>query len=150
VNEKGLSRKNVRVVDSQLDRLQQEYVDIVFCHSDPLTPTETVVRAMTDIIRGGRATAWGTCDWSAHQITEAYWIAQHLGECRLATVFLIPCNGAVAIAGLEPPTVEQPHYHLLHRRKFETEFFPLYYAPYMLGMCVTLSFVLLRYCICTT
>ena len=58
-----------------------DYVDLLFCHRpDPLTPTETVVRAMTDIVRSGRATAWGTSEWSAQQITEAVWIARSFGR----------------------------------------------------------------------
>lgn len=37
-------------MDASLNRLQTPYVDLVFCHRpDPLTPTETVVRAMTDV-----------------------------------------------------------------------------------------------------
>lgn len=115
VNEKGLSRKHVREgLDAALDRLQVEYVDLVFCHRpDPLTPTETVVRAMTDAVRGGLATAWGTSEWSAQQITEACWIArtQHL----------------------EPPQVEQPQYNMFHRQRFEQEYHPLYRQPYRIG-----------------
>ena len=56
-------------------------MDLVFCHRpDPLTPTESVVRAMTEVVRQGKATAWGTSEWSAQQITEAVWIARMYGE----------------------------------------------------------------------
>jgi hypothetical protein len=43
-NEAGLSRKHVREgMAASLQRLQLDYVDLVFCHRpDPLTPTETV------------------------------------------------------------------------------------------------------------
>jgi aryl-alcohol dehydrogenase-like predicted oxidoreductase len=90
VNESGLSRKHVvEGMAASLKRLQLDYVDLVFCHRpDPLTPTETVVRAMTDLIRSGQTTAWGTSEWSAQQITEAYWLAH--------------------VHGLEPPQFEQP------------------------------------------
>jgi aryl-alcohol dehydrogenase-like predicted oxidoreductase len=91
-----------------------DYVDLVFCHRpDPLTPTETVVRAMTDIVRSGKATAWGTSEWSAQQITEAVWMARTYG--------------------LEPPQFEQPQYHMFHRERIETEYFPLFQQPYNLG-----------------
>ena len=118
VNEKGLSRKHVMEgIDGALDRLQADYVDLVFCHRpDPYTPTETVVRAMTDAVRGGLATAWGTSEWSAQQITEAVWIARTMG--------------------LEPPQVEQPQYNMLHRERFETEYHPLYAQPYNLGTTI--------------
>uniref|UniRef100_A0A7S3LB24 NADP-dependent oxidoreductase domain-containing protein n=1 Tax=Amphora coffeiformis TaxID=265554 RepID=A0A7S3LB24_9STRA len=111
-NEKGLSRKHiVEGMDASLKRLQLDYVDLVYCHrADSLTPTETVVRAMTDLVRSGKAMAWGTSEWSAQQITEAYWIA--------------------TTQGLEPPTVEQPQYNMFHRERFEKEYFPIYRAPY--------------------
>ncbi len=81
VNEKGLSRKHVlEGLAASLVRLQASYVDLVFCHRpDPFTPTETVVRAMTAAVRQGLATAWGTSEWSAQQLTEAVWIARTMG-----------------------------------------------------------------------
>jgi aryl-alcohol dehydrogenase-like predicted oxidoreductase len=97
--------------------LQVDYVDLVFCHRpDPYTPTETVVRAMTEQIRRGKAMAWGTSEWSAQQITEAYWIAQ--------------------AKGLIPPQFEQPQYNLNHRDRFEQEYAPLYNAPYNMGTTI--------------
>ena len=118
VNEKGLSRKHIfEGIESSLERLQLSYVDVLFCHRpDPLTPTETVVRAMSDAVRQGHATVWGTSEWSAQQITEAFWIAR--------------------MYGLEPPQVEQPEYNMLARRRFEQEYAPLYQAPYRLGTTI--------------
>ncbi len=118
VNEKGLSRKHIyEGMEASLDRLQMNYVDLVFCHRpDPLTPTETVVRSMTDLIRAGLATAWGTSEWSAQQITEAFWIARQYG--------------------LEPPQFEQPQYNMFHRDRFEQEYHPMFQAPYNLGTTI--------------
>lgn len=118
VNERGLSRKHIiEGIDAAIRRLQVDYVDLVFCHRpDPLTPTETVVRAMTDAVRSGKATAWGTSEWSAQQITEAVWIARSYG--------------------LEPPQFEQPQYHMFHRERFEREYFPLYQQPYNIGTTI--------------
>lgn len=118
VNEKGLSRKHIlEGLDAANERLQTDYVDLVFCHRpDPFTPTETVVRAMTDAVRGGLATAWGTSEWSAQQITEAFWIARSMG--------------------LEPPQFEQPQYNMFHRQRFEQEYHPLYAAPYRTGTTI--------------
>lgn len=117
-NEKGLSRKHIMEgVEASIERLQVDYVDLLFCHRpDPHTPTETVVRAMTDMVRAGLTTAWGTSEWSAQQITEAYWIARSLG--------------------LEPPQFEQPQYNMLHRDRFESEYHPLYRAPYNMGTTI--------------
>lgn len=115
VNEQGLSRKHViEGLDAAVDRLQVAYVDLVFCHRpDPFTPTETVVRAMTDAVRGGLATAWGTSEWSAQQITEACWIARTMG--------------------LEPPQFEQPQYNMFHRQRVEQEYHPIFRQPYGFG-----------------
>ena len=118
VNERGLSRKHINEgLDASLKRLQVDYVDLLFCHRpDPFTPTETIVRGMTDVVRSGRASAWGTSEWSAQQITEAYWIA--------------------IIQGLEPPQFEQPQYNMLKRDRFETEYYPLYDKPYQIGTTI--------------
>lgn len=118
VNERGLSRKHIlEGIEAALDRLQVDYVDLVFCHRpDPHTPTETVVQAMTDAVRRGAATAWGTSEWSAQQLTEAFWIARSLG--------------------LEPPQFEQPQYNMLKRDRFEQEYHPLFKAPYNLGTTI--------------
>ena len=118
VNERGLSRKHINEgLDAALKRLQVNYVDLLFCHRpDPFTPTETIVRSMTDIVRSGRATAWGTSEWSAQQITEAYWMA--------------------IMQGLEPPQFEQPQYNMLKRDRVETEYHPLYQHPYQIGTTI--------------
>lgn len=118
VNEKGLSRKHIREgLEASLRRLRVDYVDLLFCHRpDPYTPTETVVRAMSEVVREGRAMAWGTSEWSAQQITEAVWLARSLG--------------------LEPPLVEQPQYNMFHRQRVEVEYHPLYAEPYGLGTTV--------------
>ena len=118
VNERGLSRKHINEgLDASLKRLQLDYVDLLFCHRpDPFTPTETIVRSMTDIVRSGRATTWGTSEWSAQQITEAYWIA--------------------TMQGLEPPQFEQPQYNMLKRERVETEYHPIYKHPYEIGTTI--------------
>jgi voltage-dependent potassium channel beta subunit len=118
VNERGLSRKHIQEgLDAALKRLQVDYVDLVFCHRpDPHTPTETVVRSMTDMVRSGRATAWGTSEWSAQQITEAVWMARSMG--------------------LEPPQFEQPQYNMLSRARVESEYHPLYASPYQMGTTI--------------
>ena len=57
VNEKDSLESTSSGASDALDRLQADYVDLIFCHRpDPLTPTETVVRAMTDVVRSGMAT----------------------------------------------------------------------------------------------
>ena len=106
--QRGLSRKHI--VDSchaALRRLQVDYLDLFFCHRPDLeTPIEETVRAMHDLVHQGKVLYWGTSEWSAQQIQQAYGIARQFG--------------------LTPPTMEQPQYNMLHREKVEAEFHPLY------------------------
>eukprot|EP01083_Nonionella_stella_P245949 854448_1 len=117
-NEKGLSRKHIMEgVNGSLKRLQLSYVDIVFCHRpDPLTPTEEIVRAMTCIINNNKAFYWGTSEWTAQQITEAYWISQ--------------------MKNLIPPVVEQPQYNLFERMNVEKNYLRLFNLPYGIGTTI--------------
>lgn len=107
-NDKGLSRKHIlEGIDKSLKRLQMDYVDLVFCHrADLYTPIEETVRAMNHIIQQGKAFYWGTSEWNARQITEAYQISKR--------------------EHLIPPLMEQPEYNMFHRSKVEVEYAPLY------------------------
>ncbi|MBI5154083.1 aldo/keto reductase [Candidatus Poribacteria bacterium] len=107
-NDRGLSRKHIlEGTAASLERLQLEYVDLIFCHRpDPCTPVEESVRAMSYIVNTGKAFYWGTSEWSADQIREAHAVARR--------------------ERLVPPTMEQPQYHMLHRERFEKEYAPLY------------------------
>lgn len=107
-NDTGLSRKHViEGANAALARLQLDYVDLIFCHRpDIYTPIEETVRAMSYLVDSGKAFYWGTSEWSAADIMEAYQIArrQHL----------------------TPPAMEQPQYHMLHRERVEKEYARLY------------------------
>jgi voltage-dependent potassium channel beta subunit len=107
-NDTGLSRKHVvEGVRGALERLQLDYVDLVFCHRpDYETPIEETVRAMSHVIDRGWALYWGTSEWSAEQIRQAYEVALRLN--------------------LVPPTMEQPEYNMFHRDRVEVEYAPLY------------------------
>jgi voltage-dependent potassium channel beta subunit len=108
-NEKNtLNRKRLLdAMDGSLTRLQLDYVDLVFCHRpDPTTPIEETVWAMHDIISRGKAIYWGTSEWSATEIMEAWQIADK--------------------HHLHKPVVEQPQYNMFHRQKVEHEYTRLY------------------------
>lgn len=106
--QRGLSRKHVTEACHQaLERLQLEYLDLYFCHRpDRNAPVEETVRAMHDLIQQGKVLYWGTSEWTAQQIMEAYSIARQLN--------------------LTPPTMEQPQYHMFHRQRVEVEYARLY------------------------
>ena len=107
-NDRGLSRKHVlEGTDASLRRLSLDYVDVLFCHrADLHTPVEETVRAMDHLVRQGKVLYWGTSEWPADRILEAYHVARR--------------------ERLVPPVVEQPEYNLFHRDRFEREYAPLY------------------------
>ncbi len=103
---RGLSRKHImESCHASLKRLGLDYLDLYFCHRyDDETPLDEVVRAMDDLVHQGKILYWGTSEWRAGQIANAYGIA--------------------AQWGLYAPSVEQPHYNMFVRRKFEDELVP--------------------------
>ncbi len=107
-NDSGLSRKHIlEGTDAALGRLQMDYVDLIFCHRPDLhTPIEETVWAMNHVINQGKAFYWGTSEWSAQQIMQAYAIARR--------------------EHLIPPLMEQPQYHMFHRARVEVEYAHLY------------------------
>lgn len=107
-NNSGLSFKHISEgINASLKRLQMDYVDLIFCHRpDTETPIEETVWAMNQVIRQGKAFYWGTSEWSATEIMEAYGVARR--------------------EHLMPPSMEQPQYHMFHRQKVESEFLRLY------------------------
>ena len=113
----GLSRKHITDgCHAALKRLQVEYIDLFFCHRpDPETPIEETVRAMDVLIQQGKVLYWGTSEWEAEQITEAYEIAEKFN--------------------LTPPTMDQPEYNLFNRGKIEKDYLPLY-KEYGLGTTI--------------
>lgn len=107
-NDTGLSYKHlIEGTLASLDRLQLDYVDLLFCHRpDMHTPIEETVWAMNTLINRGKAFYWGTSEWSAEQIMQAYGIARR--------------------EHLIPPTMEQPEYNMFARQRVEREYARLY------------------------
>lgn len=94
-------------ITGSLKRLQMDYVDLVYCHRpDPNTPIEETVWAMHDMIERGYALYWGTSEWSATEIDQAYQVAEKYN--------------------LRKPVVEQPQYNLLWRDRVEKELAPIF------------------------
>jgi voltage-dependent potassium channel beta subunit len=109
VNEKNtLNRKRLlEAMDGSLQRFGLEYVDLVFCHRpDPTTPIEETVWAMHNLIERGKAIYWGTSEWSAAEIIAAIEIAER--------------------HHLHKPVMEQPHYNMFVRERFEKDYARLF------------------------
>ena len=89
-------------IDGSLKRLQLDYVDFIYCHRpDPNTPIEETVWALHNIIERGQALYWGTSEWSAEEIHQAWKLAER--------------------HHLHKPVIEQPEFNLLRRRRVEQE-----------------------------
>src|SRR3954452_9062476 len=103
-----LNRKYLsQAIDGSLKRMQLDCIDLVYCHRpDPHTPIEETVWAMSDMITRGKALYWGTSEWSAADIRAAWDIADR--------------------HHLHKPVMEQPQYHLFHRKRVEQEYARLY------------------------
>ncbi|XP_059498672.1 voltage-gated potassium channel subunit beta-2-like [Stegostoma tigrinum] len=107
--ERGLSRKHIiEGLRGSLERLQLEYVDIVFANRpDVPVSSEEIVRAMTFLINQGKAMYWGTSRWTSVEIMEAYSIARQFN--------------------LIAPSCEQAEYHFFKRDKVEAHLPELYH-----------------------
>ncbi|TMH10000.1 MAG: aldo/keto reductase [Betaproteobacteria bacterium] len=103
-----LNRKYLsQAIDGSLKRFGLDFIDLVYCHRpDPNTPIEETVWAMSDMITRGKALYWGTSEWSAADIRAAWDIAER--------------------HHLHKPVMEQPQYHLFHRKRVEEEYARLY------------------------
>jgi len=109
VNEKNtLNRKRlIEGINGSLQRLQLDYVDLIYCHRpDTTTPIEETVWAMHNIIEWGKAIYWGTSEWSAAEIVAAIEIAER--------------------HHLHRPVTEQPVYNLFERQRFTPEYERVY------------------------
>lgn len=107
-NDTGLSRKHLlEGVYNSLRRMQLNYVDLLFCHRpDPNTPIEETVLAMDYLVRQGYVLYWGTSEWTAQQIEQAYSIATQLNCIK--------------------PSMEQPKYNLFFRDHLEKDYLTLF------------------------
>lgn len=102
-----LNRKYLlQAIEGSLDRMGLDFVDLLFCHrSDPETPVEETVEAMSDIIERGQALYWGTSEWPALLIRKAWDYADR--------------------HNLRRPVMEQPQYNLFVRDNVEKQLAPL-------------------------
>jgi len=118
INEKNtLNRKRlIEGIHASLERLQLDYVDLIYCHRhDPTTPIEETVWAMHNIIEWGQALYWGTSEWAAAEIIQAIEIAER--------------------HHLHKPVVEQPQYNMFERKRMEGDY-TRFYKEYNYGSTI--------------
>ena len=97
----GVTAKAVsRAVNASLQRLQTDYIDLLYLHiDDPEVPFEETLLAVDDLIRAGKVRHFGASDHSANRLIEARVIAAQLGVTPLVAV--------------------QNHYNLMNRNGYE-------------------------------
>ncbi|HVL67980.1 MAG TPA: aldo/keto reductase [Vicinamibacterales bacterium] len=105
-NDRGLSRKHVLAsVDNSLRRLGTDYIDLYQIHRwDPETPIEETLRALDDVVRGGKVRYIGASSMMAWQFAKALYTADRHGWTRFVSM--------------------QNHYNLVYREE-EREMIPL-------------------------
>lgn len=103
--ETGLSRAAIRqAIDSSLERLGTDYVDIYYLHQpDYAVPIEETLAAMDELVRAGKVRYPAVSNYAAWQVCEIHSIS--------------------ARQGYKPPCVSQPMYNLL-ARGIEDEYLP--------------------------
>jgi aryl-alcohol dehydrogenase-like predicted oxidoreductase len=100
----GLGGANVlAAADASLARLGTDYIDLYYAHfDDASTPLEETASAFNDLVVAGKVRNIAVSNYSAERVAEWFRIAEGNG-------FALP----VAL---------QPHYNLVHREPFESDF----------------------------
>lgn len=104
---RGLSAQNVAAAaDASLRRLQTDYIDLYYAHTDDeKTPLTEAAAAFDDLVKAGKVRQIGLSNLAPDRIAEWIRIAQQ--------------NGYAA------PVALQPHYNLVHRADYEQGYAPL-------------------------
>jgi len=99
-----ISRKHIlRSVDESLARLQTDHIDLYYTHfDDNKTPVEETLEAYDEIIKAGKVRYIAASNVSPERLKESFEVAEK--------------NNLPKYVAL------QPHYNLLEREKFETEY----------------------------
>lgn len=81
MNSLGTSRKAImREVESSLNRLGTDYIDLYQVHSwDPTTPLEETLSALDDLVRSGKVRYIGLSNFTGWQIARAFGISEARG-----------------------------------------------------------------------
>src|SRR5262245_25042754 len=105
-NDRGNSRYHVlRAAEASLRRLQTDVIDLYQLHAyDEHAPLEETMRALEDLVRGGKVRYIGCSNFRAFELARALGVSDRLGLARFDSV--------------------QPRYNVLHR-EIETEMVPL-------------------------
>lgn len=107
-NGRGLNRKHVRrQIDTCLDRLGTDYVDLLYCHRwDDRTPATEAMRTLDGLVESGKVNHLG------------------LSSGKPDAWKIVRANEIARREGYEPFTVTQPRYNLVDR-EIEPNYLPM-------------------------
>ena len=109
-NRSGASRINIiKGVESSLKRLKTDYIDLFQLHGwDSHTPLEETLRAMDDLVRGGKVRYIGFSNYLSWQGAAALGMQQRLGLDRFVTAQMYY---SLVGRGLEHEFISMAEYH---------------------------------------
>jgi len=83
-NDHGNSRVHIlREVEHSLRRLQTDYIDLYQIHRpDHDTPIDETLRALDDLVHGGKVRYIGSSTFAAWELVESYWVSDHHDPTR--------------------------------------------------------------------
>src|SRR6516225_5213575 len=77
-NTSGASRyRIVRTIEDSLRRLKTDRIDLYQIHMQDIdTPEEETLRALDDLVRGGKVLYLGASNYAAYRLTDSQWISR--------------------------------------------------------------------------
>lgn len=102
-----ISRQHIlKSVDESLQRLETDYIDLYYTHfDDEKTPVEETIEAYNEIVKAGKVRHIAASNVSPKRLDESFAVSDEKGFTKYVAL--------------------QPHYNLLEREKFESEYAPI-------------------------